>query len=182
VESFLLESFYLMDKHIQSPHIPMLFIRQKKHMHAICLEGQVWFCARDLGYLMGIFLDEHRARKLAPDQRKTILLERYGVAQETLMISESGVYALLLYQHGAHNGPLREWLEHHVVQALRDRDQVPTSQRPVRGLMHWPNMTLSLLNWQNESWIRVRDMPEILLERSRQNAGKTASWWRRLLA
>ena len=93
-----------MDKHTQPPHIPMLFIRQKKHMHAICLEGQVWLCARDLGYLMGIFLDEHRARKLAPDQRKTVLLERYGVTKDTLMISESGAYMLLLYQHGAQKG------------------------------------------------------------------------------
>jgi prophage antirepressor-like protein len=174
--------FYPMDKNIQSPHIPMLFIRQKKHMHAICLEGQTWFCARDLGYLMGIFLDEHRARKLAPDQRKTLLLERYGVTQETFMVSESGAYTLLIYQHAPDSGPLREWLEHHVVQTLRDRHQAPTSQRPVLGLMHWPEMTLSLLNWQNETWIRVRDMPEILLERSRQNASKASSWWRRLLA
>ncbi len=30
---------------------------------------------------MGIFLDESRARKVAPDQRKTLWLERYGEAQ-----------------------------------------------------------------------------------------------------
>jgi len=52
------------------------------HLHAIRLQDQTWFCARDLGILMGRFLDESRARKVAPDQRKTLWLERYGEAQE----------------------------------------------------------------------------------------------------
>lgn len=41
---------------------------------------------------------------------------------------------------------------------------------------------MSLLNWQSEPWTRLRDMPEILLEQSRQGVGKTMPWWRRLLA
>ncbi|MFJ4144431.1 hypothetical protein [Pseudomonas sp. NPDC089734] len=71
-----------------TPHTPTLFIRQKTHLHALRLQGQTWFCARDLGHLMGMFLDEYRTRKLAPDQRKNLLLVRYGATQETLMVSE----------------------------------------------------------------------------------------------
>ncbi|MCV4285235.1 BRO-N domain-containing protein [Pseudomonas capsici] len=164
------------------PHIPTLFIRHKAHLHAIHLQDKTWFCARDLGHLMGIFLDECRTRKLAPDQRKTLWLKRYDDMQETLMVSESGAYALLIYHHAPHNGPLREWLEHHVVPKLRDMDQVSTSQRPTLSLMHWPSVSMSLLNWQSEPWIRLRDMPEILLEQSRQGVGKAMPWWRRLLA
>ncbi|WP_122510387.1 BRO-N domain-containing protein [Pseudomonas viridiflava] len=171
-----------MNTSTDAAHIPTLFTRHKAHLHAIRLQDQTWFCARDLGILMGMFLDEFRARKLAPDQRKTLWLERYGEAQETLMVSESGAYALLVYHHAPHNGPLREWLEHHVVSTLRDMQQPPESQRPTLGLLQWPGVSLSLLTWQDESWIRVRDMPEILLEQSRQGGGKTASWWRRLRA
>ncbi|WP_122533732.1 BRO-N domain-containing protein, partial [Pseudomonas viridiflava] len=112
-----------MNTSTDAAHIPTLFTRHKAHLHAIRLQDQTWFCARDLGILMGMFLDEFRARKLAPDQRKTLCLERYGEAQETLMVSESGAYALLVYHHAPHNGPLREWLEHHVVSTLRDMQQ-----------------------------------------------------------
>ncbi|ORC44467.1 phage antirepressor protein, partial [Pseudomonas floridensis] len=79
-----------MDKHVNPPHIAPLFTRHKAHLHAIRLQDQTWFCACDLGILMGMFLDGFRARKLAPDQRKTLWLERYGKAQKTLMVSESG--------------------------------------------------------------------------------------------
>ncbi|MEE4624517.1 hypothetical protein V2L00_12475 [Pseudomonas alliivorans] len=45
---------------------------------------------------MGMFLDGFQARKLAPDQRKTLCLERYGKAQETLMVSESSALIAVL--------------------------------------------------------------------------------------
>ena len=83
-----------MNMSINPPHIPTLFIRHKTHLHAIHLQDKTGFCTRDLGHLMGIFLDECRTRKLAPDQRKTLWLRRYDDMQETLMVCESGAYAL----------------------------------------------------------------------------------------
>ena len=80
------------------PLASTLFTRHNIHLHALLFENQVWFCARDMGRLMGKFLDERMARKLDTDQRRILLVQAHGIAQERLMITESGVYALLVYQ------------------------------------------------------------------------------------
>lgn len=74
------------------------------------------------------------------------------------MLSESGVYALLVYHYVPGNRLLREWLTHQVVPALRDAEHLGHSDRPLLSLLDWPEMSLSLLHWQDESWIRLRDM------------------------
>jgi prophage antirepressor-like protein len=92
----------------ETPYIPTLFTRQTIHLHALLMENQVWFCARDLGRLMGLFLDERMTRKLGRDERRTLALHRYGQTQDTLMVNESGAYALLIYHPNPQNRELRE--------------------------------------------------------------------------
>ncbi|WP_426118632.1 BRO-N domain-containing protein [Pseudomonas sp. DSP3-2-2] len=150
-----------------TPHIPTPFTRHAIQLHALLLENQVWFCARDLGHLMGVFLDERKTRKLDHDQRRTLVLHRHGLTQDALMISESGVYALLVYHHAPQNRELREWLTLQVVPALRDANHLGHPERPTIGLLDWAGVSLNLLHWQDEPWIRLRDMPNVLLHEVR---------------
>jgi prophage antirepressor-like protein len=156
-------------------HIPTPFTRQSITLHTLLLENQVWFCARDLGHLMGLFLDERATRKLDHDQRRTLPLHRHGLTRETLMISESGAYALLVYHRTPQNRELREWLTLQVVPALRDANHLGRAERPTLGLLDWSGASLNLLHWQDEPWIRLRDMPNILLHELRDNR----PWWKR---
>ena len=75
--------------------IPHVFIRHKLHLHALLIENQPWFSARDLGRLLRLFLDERAVRKLDPDQHQSVRVVIHGTIENTLLISESGVYALL---------------------------------------------------------------------------------------
>jgi prophage antirepressor-like protein len=79
--------------------IPHVFTRHKLHLHALLLENQPWFSARDLGRLLRLFLDERTVRKLDPDQHQSAQILIHGVIEDTLLISESGVYALLVYHY-----------------------------------------------------------------------------------
>jgi prophage antirepressor-like protein len=159
------------------PHTPICFTRNKTRLHALLIDNQAWFCARDLGHLMGFFLDGRLARKLDPDQRQTLWLYRYGEAEQALMLSESGVYALLVYHLTAANRGLREWFDHHVIPALRDRPDHGNVQRPTLGVLDGPGTSLSLLHWRNEPWIRLRDMPSVLLDAPRQRRWNLRSWF-----
>src|SRR5471032_2602826 len=152
------------------PSIAIVFTRHNLHLHALLLENQPWFCARDLGRLMGLYLDERTTRKLDQDQRQSLRLLFHGQPEEMLMISESGAYALLVYHYAPENRLLREWLTHQVVPALRDEGQLRNSDRPMLSLLEWPQMSLSLLHWQNQDWVRIRDMPDLLLNRAPQRA------------
>ena len=116
---------------MHDPFAPTVFTRQNLSLHALLLENQPWFCARDLGRLMGYCLDDRTTRKLDDDQRQYLKLLFHGQAEEMLMISESGAYALLVYHYAPENRLLRNWLTHEVVPTLRDERQPRTVERPL---------------------------------------------------
>ncbi|MHC8403750.1 BRO-N domain-containing protein [Pseudomonas sp. TMB3-21] len=156
--------------------VPTVFTRHGSHLHALLVENQAWFCAHDLGRLMGKYLDERMSRKLDPDQRRMMLLQAHGTVEERLMISESGVYALLVYHYCPEYRLLREWLTHLVVPALRDARPSRSIERPTLSVLDWPKMSLCMLHWQDEPWIRLRDMPYVLADDPFNQRG---SWWRK---
>lgn len=160
--------------------IALVFTRHNLQLHALLLENQAWFCARDLGRLMGWFLDERTTRKLDEDQRRTVKLLFHGQPEEMLMISESGAYALLVYHYTPGNRLLRSWLTHEVVPTLRDERQPRSVDRPLLSMLDWPEMSLNLLHWQDEGWIRLRDMPYLLVNRTYRRESVKTPWWRKL--
>jgi prophage antirepressor-like protein len=161
-------------------HEPTVFTRQNLQMHALLLENQPWFCARDLGRLMGLYLHERMVSKLDEDQRQTLGICYHGQPENMLMLSESGVYALLVYHYSPGHRLLREWLTHQVVPTLRDKHQPRPTDRPMQSLLDWPEMSLSLLHWQDEGWIRLRDMPYLLLNRTRRRVPPSKTWFQKL--
>ncbi|HEK1011276.1 TPA: Bro-N domain-containing protein [Pseudomonas putida] len=144
-------------------HTPTLFTRHNRPLHTLWLESQAWFCAHELGRLSARFFDEHCIRKLDPDQYRNVQLLRYGQRQETMMVSESGAYTLLAHHHIPENRHLRWWLTHEVVGVLRDGQAAAFEDVPRLGQMCWPGgRTVTLLYWQSEHWVRMRDMPVMM--------------------
>lgn len=144
-------------------HEPILFYRHNRPLHVLWLESQAWFCALELGRMTGHFFDQHCIRKLDPDQHRKVQLLRFGQYQATAMISESGAYTLLAHHYIPENRHLRHWLTHEVVAVLRDGCEPEKTDLPRLGLMRWPGgPTASLLYWQSEPWIRLRDVPVVL--------------------
>jgi len=159
--------------------IPHVFTRHNLHLHALLLENQAWFSARDLGRLLRLYLDERALRKLDPDQRQYRKALHHGAVERTLLISESGIYALLVYHYCPEYRSLREWLTHDVVPALRDANISAHCERPSLSLLDWPQMSLSLLHWNNQAWIRLQDVPHMLPEPA-QPKHKKSPWWKRV--
>ncbi|SDT01988.1 Prophage antirepressor [Pseudomonas asplenii] len=155
-----------MNKHFESTR----FTRHNRFIHGLILESQAWFSVIDLGRLMGRSLDERLTRKLDSDQRRMLWLNYHGVIQETLMVSESGVYALMVHHHIPENQNLRRWLTHEVIPALRNVQAGIAEQGPSLSSLHWAGHAVSLLHWQNEAWIRWRDMPGLMQSVERVSA------------
>lgn len=159
-------------------HTPTLFTRHNRPLHTLWLESQAWFHARDLGRLMGRHLDEHAVRKLDADQTRTLSLLQYGEYLDTLMVSESGAYALLVHHHVPENRSLRQWLTHEVIAVVRDAQLPVGAATPSLSVMQWPGLRLSLLEWQNESWLRMRDMPVVLASGEVGAKPVLGGWWK----
>lgn len=160
---------------------PTLFLRHNRPLHAIWLESQAWFCVRELGRLMGRYLDDHIVCKLDEDQHKVVSLLRYGDYQEITIVSESGAYTLFAHHYIPENRSLRRWLTHQVVAVLRDRRRRSNSA-PNIDHVEWSGRHVSLLHWQNESWIMLRDMPSLVSKPRARGLplqfGKSCSWQR----
>lgn len=147
---------YTSETNLSDAYIPTAFTRHNLHLHTLLVENQVWFSASDLGRLMSKHLDERMTRKLDPDQRRMMFVHVHGLTEERLMLSESGVYALLVYHYCPEYRLLREWITHQVVPTLRDERYSHKVERPMLSVLDWPKMSLCMLHWQDEPWIRLR--------------------------
>ncbi|WP_459199947.1 BRO-N domain-containing protein, partial [Pseudomonas tremae] len=138
-------------------YTPTPFHRHNRQLLALLLENQPWFSARDLGRMIGWPLNERTLRKLDADQHRMITLDLHGEAQPELMVSESGTYAMMVHHYHAEN----------------------------RGLRQWPGLSVSMLHWHSEPWIRLRDMPRVLAHPQMQVEARphrlAKSWWRAVL-
>ncbi|MCO8162973.1 Bro-N domain-containing protein [Pseudomonas sp. 21LCFQ010] len=161
-----------------SPLTPTIFHRYGRQLRVTLLENQVWFCARDLGRLIAWPLNARSTCKLDPDQRRTLWLESHGRCEEELMISESGVYVLLVHHHHPEQRSLRQWITNEVVAAVRDAQPSASDQAPMLSLLQWPGLSMSMLHWQNEPWIRLRDVPQVLPVPEAEALKAGESWWR----
>ncbi|MGF6486957.1 BRO-N domain-containing protein [Pseudomonas frederiksbergensis] len=164
-----------------STHLtPIVFTRHNRPLHAIWLESQAWFCARDLGRLLGRHLESHALRKLDADQTRTLTFLRNGTYQPTVMINESAAYTTLVHHYTPENRNLRQWLTNEVIAVMRDEHANLGTHIPSLSLLKWAELSVSMLQWQNEPWIRLRDLPEVL---THPHMGKVISserkrsWW-----
>ncbi|PLP95758.1 phage antirepressor protein [Pseudomonas sp. FFUP_PS_473] len=141
---------------------PTRFTRNNRFIHALILDAQAWFSVVDLGRLMGYSLNERLIRKLDTDQYRVLSLNYHGEIQDTLMVSESGMYALMIYHQIPENRNLRQWLTHDVIPALRRTTASTAENGPTLTTLHWAGRSVSLLHWQNTAWIQWRDMPMLM--------------------
>jgi prophage antirepressor-like protein len=133
--------------------IPQIFTRHRRQLRALLIEQQCWFCATDLGRLIGQpHLDERATRTLDADQLlDAVVLNTHGQPEATRLISESGVYAALIHYYHPENRCIRRWITADVVPMLRDIAQ-PGERRPRRE----NRQGLSLLHWQGDTWMPYR--------------------------
>ncbi|MGA5585925.1 MULTISPECIES: BRO-N domain-containing protein [Pseudomonas] len=144
---------------------PQLFIRHHIQLRATLQHAEAWFCARDIGRLMGLEINARQVLKLDEDQRQMMHLSGHEGVDKALMLSESGVYSMLIYHYSPENRHLRQWLTHQVVPLLRQ--DAKSVADPHLRLLACAGETVRLLHWRNEPWIRMRDMPYLLTEEGR---------------
>lgn len=152
------------------------FIRHHRLLRAVYLDAQAWFCLADIARLMGARLDERATVKLDPDQRRMAWLQTHGQWEKCLLVSESGVFALLIHHYIPENRALRRWLSHEVLPGLR-REEEGSSDEPCMTRLNWLGSSLLMLHWRNQSWVRWADMPEVMHEARPSRAG----FWGRML-
>ncbi|WP_435608316.1 BRO-N domain-containing protein [Pseudomonas knackmussii] len=138
--------------------IPSVFVRHHRQLRAVLIEDQAWFAGRDLARLTNSHITERIVHKLDADQhRKAVLQNSCGECEEELLISESGVYALLMVNfYHPENRSLRQWLTNEVLPMLRNAQQ-HNPHLPRRRMAPALGRELGVLEWQGQVWVRLDD-------------------------
>lgn len=156
------------------------FLRHGLKIRALLINSEPWFYARDLGRLICQNIDERRVKKLDDDQYRTERITCSAGTWEVLILSESGVYALLLYHCSAESRGLRRWLTHDVIPTLDGMSKASDPEEPTLCMLEWPELSISMLNWRGDCWIRLRDMPVMLPTAAYRNQTNQISWVKRV--
>lgn len=142
---------------------PTVFVRHHRQLRALLLERQAWFVGSDLARLTNSNINERITNKLDPDQtRKALLPDGSGNPEAELLISESGVYTLLMvHLYHPENRQLRQWLSNEVVPVLRDA-QLNDPALPRRRFGQALGRELGVMEWQGSLWVRASDVLRVL--------------------
>ena len=144
---------------MEESYIPLLLMRHNRPLRGVMIDRQPWVCAKEFGLLMGHRHPERICRLMDDDQVRTVIFRTHqGDAEPVQVLSESALYRALCRFSHPENRSLRRWLTHEALPALRDAWE-HRAQEPRRTLMAWDRQRISLLEWQGDLWIALRDMP-----------------------
>lgn len=160
---------------------PIPFIRNRRQLRALLIDDQVWFILSDFCRLAGYPYVERMANRLADDQVRTEQLPTEdGLVLDYVLVSESGVYqALILYNTDrTASDALRRWISGTVVPQVRSQFN---AAGPRHVQLQFERHCLRVLDWQDDLWVSVGDLPRVLGGRS-PIAGRTGwrGWAKRL--
>lgn len=88
-------------------------------VRAVTLEGEPWFVAADVCRALGIGDSRTATARLDDDEKDAVLIRTLGGEQKMTIISESGLYALVLSSRKPEAKAFKRWITHEVIPAIR---------------------------------------------------------------
>lgn len=111
-----------------------LFQFESRQVRVIDKEGEPWFVAKDLCTILGISKYRDAISRLDEDERESFKLDTPGGKQDMAVVSESGMYALVLSSRKPEAKAFRKWITNEVLPAIRKTGSyslAPKSEAPI---------------------------------------------------
>jgi prophage antirepressor-like protein len=94
------------------------FSESKNEIRNLLLDNKVWFIAKDVCDALGIINNRQAIRELDDDEKLTYKLYTSGQNRNTSIISESGLYALILRSNKPYAKTFRKWITSEVIPTI----------------------------------------------------------------
>lgn len=88
-------------------------------VRTVTIDGQPWFVAKDVCDVIGISKYRDAVAQLDADERVSMAVDTPGGQQAMSVVSEAGVYALMLISRSPDVHPFRRWVTHEVLPSIR---------------------------------------------------------------
>lgn len=86
---------------------------------ALDQDGNIWFVAKDVCDVLGIVNNRDAMSRLDEDEKDVVNTDTLGGAQKANIISESGMYTLVLTSRKPQAKEFKKWLTHEVIPTIR---------------------------------------------------------------
>ncbi len=97
-----------------------VFHYQENDVRSLLLDGEPWFVLRDVCAILGLGTPARVAERLDRDEVSLAhLTDSLGRQQETTIISESGLYSVILRSDKPEAKPFRKWVTSEVLPSIR---------------------------------------------------------------
>lgn len=103
-------------------------------IRVIEIEGEPWFVAVDVCDILDIANPSQAVGRL--DEDEVTLCKTEGSHRPTNIISESGLFALILRSNKQEAKPFRKWVTSEVIPSIRKTGSYSVEQQPVTNLSH----------------------------------------------
>ncbi|MFC4864868.1 BRO-N domain-containing protein [Pseudomonas sp. MAHUQ-62] len=135
----------------------------KHQLRAVLLNKEPWFAGSDFAQLINLSpLPERVSRNLDKDElQRAWMRNSHGDVEQAMLISESGVYAVLILDYHPENRCIRQWLTREMIPRLREEERFD-AQRPYREVIQWQERQLQVLHCQGKAWLHLGDCPDLL--------------------
>ncbi len=102
------------------------------------IDGETWFVAKDVADILEMRDAFNATRDLDEDEKGTCKVSTPGGIQEMTIISEAGLYTLLMRSNKEEAKPFRRWVTHDVLPSIRKTGSytVPTAQEKPEKKSH----------------------------------------------
>jgi len=88
-------------------------------VRTVALDGEPWWVAKDVCDVVGITKYRDAVAQLDDDERVSTVVDTPGGPQAMTVVSEPGIYTLMLISRSPQVKPFRRWLTHEVLPAIR---------------------------------------------------------------
>ena len=104
---------------------------QSNTVRVTIVSGEYWFVAKDICEVLEIQKPENAYARLDDDEKGTHSIGTLGGNQEMTVVSESGLYSLVLTSRKPQAKEFKRWLTHEVIPSIRKTGQYSINQQPV---------------------------------------------------
>lgn len=99
--------------------VPFEFPITGQQMRTVLRHNELWFVAKDVCDVIGISKYRDAVAQLDEDERASMPVDTPGGPQQMTVISEPGLYSLMMISRSPLVKPFRRWVIHEVLPAIR---------------------------------------------------------------
>ena len=96
-----------------------IFCYKAMPVRTVDINGETWFVAKDVADILEFEDATHAVRGLDEDEKALRKVETPGGIQDMTIISEAGLYTLLMRSNKEEAKPFRRWVTHDVLPSIR---------------------------------------------------------------